>query len=714
MKISIALAALTGSFETDMNRASKTAQKRMKEIEKTAKEVGRAVGIALTAAATAIAAGTKLAIDRMDEITKSAQKVGITTESFSKLAYAAGLAGVETGALETSLAKLARSQDDAARGTKETLDLFRALGVEFQNADGMLRNTDEVLADLADRFQAMPDGAQKTAAAMGLLGRSGAQLIPLLNGGSAGLAEMGDELERLGGVVTPEAGRQAEQFNDNLTRLKVATDALFQAVAADLLPDLVRLTEAFVDGAKEGEGYAGVAEDISAAISTVAETAYRAYKNLELLINGVTELAARGTQAAAANPFSGLGLADRLFFGGAISREAGILAESSAFRAAEAAAAADEGLGLGRGTYTDPVKEAQEEAKRSAAREAEAKARAAALEIERGAQERAAAARLAAAEAARAQAEAERELKRIQDAGVAAAEALTQTIQQRAADLAGPAAQAARAYADEMLRLTVEEQKLRDAKLLTGQVERELAIAREQAFEQYQRQLDEIEEQRSGPVKQLLADLQFEAELLGMTNVEREKAIALRWANVDAASAEGQAIAKAIEEIEAAQEQIEGQDFFRREVQGVFSDVLSGAKSAKDAINDLFDTLVARALDVLARNLTEQLFGAFGTTNGGAAGGGFGAFLGALFGGARAGGGDVLPGRAYLVGEEGPELVMPQSAGTVIPARQTAAMLGGSRGGDTYIIQGATSNRSLERIRMERDRADRKAQREFA
>src|SRR5690606_14968348 len=129
----------------------------------------------------------------------------------------------------------------------------------------------------------------------------------------------------------------------------------------------------------------------------------------------VTELAARGTQAAAANPFSGLGLADRLFFGGAINREAGILAESSAIRAAEAAAAADEGLGLGRGTYTDPVKEAQEEAKRSAARKAEAKARAAALEIERGAQERAAAAARAAAMEERERLKALRELALAQE-----------------------------------------------------------------------------------------------------------------------------------------------------------------------------------------------------------------------------------------------------------------------------------------------------------
>ena len=53
---------------------------------------------------------------------------------------------------------------------------------------------------------------------------------------------------------------------------------------------------------------------------------------------------------------------------------------------------------------------------------------------------------------------------------------------------------------------------------------------------------------------------------------------------------------------------------------------------------------------------------------------------------------------------------MPSAAGTVIPAGKSAQLArGSSRGGDTYIIQGATSRRATERIRMDRNRADRRA-----
>ncbi len=713
MKISIVLAALTGAFETDMNRASKTSQKRMKEIEKTAKEVGAVVGAAFAAAATAVAAGVKLAIDRMDGVAKSAQKVGVSTEAFSKLAYAASLAGVETGALENAMAKLSRSQDDAARGTKETLDLFRALGVEFKNADGTLRASDEVLADIADRFQGLPDGANKTAIAMGLLGRSGAQLIPLLNGGSAGLEEMGDELERLGGVVTPEAAKQSEQFNDNLTRLKVAADALFQTVAADLLPDLVRLTEEFVDGAKEGNGYRSVAEGIATAISVVADTAYKAYRYLESLTNGLVGFAARSVEFAA-KFVPQFALADKALTGGAIGREAGILAQSSEARAAETFNLAGEGLGLGRGTYTDPTKEAEEARKRAAAREAEAKAFAEALEREREALEREREAQQRAAAAKRAAAEAERELQRAQDAGLAAAENLTQTVRQRAAELAGPAAQAARAYADELLRLTVEEEKLRAANLLGADAQRELAIAREQAAEQYQRDLDAIEEQRSGPVKQMLADLQFEVDLLGMTNLEREKAIALRWANVDAASAEGKAIAELIEEREALAQSTAAMDEFRRNFEDNLASVLDGTKSIKDAFTDLADSIIAQIARMIAQQWTQQLFGQMGSTNTGSSGGFLSALLSAFT--PRAKGGPVYADRPYLVGEEGPELLIPSKAGTVIPAGQTAGMLGRGLtiGKIQMVTQGATSNRSIERQRQQLNRALERATRSLS
>ena len=76
----------------------------------------------------------------------------------------------------------------------------------------------------------------------------------------------------------------------------------------------------------------------------------------------------------------------------------------------------------------------------------------------------------------------------------------------------------------------------------------------------------------------------------------------------------------------------------------------------------------------------------------GASAGGFAQFLGSLFGGGRASGGPIYPGRAYLVGEQGPELIMPGTASTVVPNHQLA---GSSSIHNTFVIP-STGNRLSE------------------
>lgn len=61
---------------------------------------------------------------------------------------------------------------------------------------------------------------------------------------------------------------------------------------------------------------------------------------------------------------------------------------------------------------------------------------------------------------------------------------------------------------------------------------------------------------------------------------------------------------------------------------------------------------------------------------GGSSGGPVGGIFGALFGGFLAGGGPVIPNRAFVVGEQGPELFVPRTSGQVIPNNRMAGMGG--------------------------------------
>lgn len=191
-----------------------------------------------------VAAG-RAAINFADDIGKMAQKVGMTTEELSKLTYAAKLSDVTMQELQVGVQQLSKNMEAGSEG-------LAVLGISATDTSGNLRSTADVFADVAEAFAGIEDGAGKTAIAMNIFGRSGAQLIPLLNSGRRGLNDMGSEAQRLGVVISGNAAKAAETFNDNLTRLQEAMNGLVQEGLAPLLPELIRFTEVLLDLVKAG------------------------------------------------------------------------------------------------------------------------------------------------------------------------------------------------------------------------------------------------------------------------------------------------------------------------------------------------------------------------------------------------------------------------------------------------------------------------------
>jgi muramidase (phage lysozyme) len=129
-----------------------------------------------------------------------------------------------------------------------------------------------------------------------------------------------------------------------------------------------------------------------------------------------------------------------------------------------------------------------------------------------------------------------------------------------------------------------------------------------------------------------------------------------------------------------------------------FQSIISGSESADEALKKMFANIGSYFLNMAAQILAQQaLTSILGLLSGGAgaaAGGGnlFGnvgilnSGIGAGFGGARASGGPVDSGSAYLVGEQGPELFIPGISGTIASAKNTTEALkpsGQMMGGDT-------------------------------
>lgn len=196
----------------------------------------------------------KNAINAQDELYKLSQRVGVSVESLSELKYAGQLSDVSIEALSGSLAKFNKAMAETREGTGEAGVAFRALGISVTNSSGQLRQTDAVFADIAEAFAGMEDGAGKTAIAMRIFGRSGAELIPLLNQGKDGLKAAADEAKKFGIVISTDAAKAAEALNDNLTRLATAFEGLKISILNSAMPALSDWIEANVEAIKIAGG----------------------------------------------------------------------------------------------------------------------------------------------------------------------------------------------------------------------------------------------------------------------------------------------------------------------------------------------------------------------------------------------------------------------------------------------------------------------------
>ncbi len=220
------------------------------------------------ASAVAVALMVKGAIESADAMNKSAQKVGTTTEMLSGLKYAADLSDVSFESLQKSLGKLSKNAFMAATQGGAAATAFATLGVNVKGTDGHLKDSGSLLQELADKFAAMPNSTEKTALAMQMFGKAGMDMIPLLNGGSEGLEKLRDEAEKLGVVISTDTAARAEEFNDNITRIKKSSEGLTNHIMADLLPAMGEVAQAFADSGKNGSALT----EISGGIKTIFET----------------------------------------------------------------------------------------------------------------------------------------------------------------------------------------------------------------------------------------------------------------------------------------------------------------------------------------------------------------------------------------------------------------------------------------------------------
>jgi hypothetical protein len=236
------------------------------------------LGIVAGAAALAGTAMVKLGLDTVAaaiEFDKLSQKTGASVEFLSGMGAAVRDADVN---IETFNAGLVKFADNLTRTV------------------GPTANVQDELFKLADRFAQMPDGAQKTALAIDAFGRSGAELIPILNEGSAGLRTLMADASAAGRVMSQETVAAAKALDDQIDKLNARVEGLKLSLGQGVVPALLGVFEAADKLGAEFDLVAIAAEQNALALQKMveganmsAEASDRLAKLQQVLDKSVTE-----------------------------------------------------------------------------------------------------------------------------------------------------------------------------------------------------------------------------------------------------------------------------------------------------------------------------------------------------------------------------------------------------------------------------------------
>lgn len=227
--LEIQLLANIAKLQADMDKSKSVVSDAMKQIESSVNMAKQAfvafTGVAGVNAFKGMILGVFEAGEKLNDLSIAA---GISVEKLSGLASIGKFSGQSADSLASSMNKLSKNLASSNEDSKGAAAALKALGLNFDDFQKM--TPDARMLKIATAMGEFQDGAQKSAAAMLLFGKTGAELLPFMKD----LAEAGEIHTK----VTAAQAAAADQFDDNLVRLKSNGDAWKKSLAYELLPTL--------------------------------------------------------------------------------------------------------------------------------------------------------------------------------------------------------------------------------------------------------------------------------------------------------------------------------------------------------------------------------------------------------------------------------------------------------------------------------------------
>lgn len=241
------------------------------------------IGAAFAAAATASAiALTKMSMSAVDNLSKTADKIGITTEALSGLHHAAELSGVSTETMNMALQRMTRRVSEAANGTGEAVGALKELGINAYELERL--PLDEQMNVVADAMQNVESQSDRVRLSMKLFDSEGVALVNTLKGGSESLEQFAREAEQLGLVVSEVDAKQIEAANDAVTKAKGVFTGLGNQLATAFAPIIEHVANMFRQGAIDSTEFGNVGQRVADAVVNSYAAVQDTFKRIQILL----------------------------------------------------------------------------------------------------------------------------------------------------------------------------------------------------------------------------------------------------------------------------------------------------------------------------------------------------------------------------------------------------------------------------------------------
>ena len=251
-----------------LDQSTATAGKGLKGFGDVAKiAMGNLAADAVKKFASTIADGAKALVEAgvaaasyADEMLTASQVTGMSTDTLQEYRYAAELIDTDLEDVSKALAKNVKSMASAQSGSKAYAQAYKELGIEVEDSNGNLRDSETVFWEAIDALGNMENKTKADAIAMQLFGRSARELNPLIKTGSEGFRALADEAHEAGAVLSESTLSSLGEVDDSIQRLNSQTAALKTVLGAGIAPILGTLADGATAALKAFTNFFAVSE----------------------------------------------------------------------------------------------------------------------------------------------------------------------------------------------------------------------------------------------------------------------------------------------------------------------------------------------------------------------------------------------------------------------------------------------------------------------